>query len=874
MISLAELTDLLANDTASNVLDLSNKNLTTAEVNNYIIPFLKEHPEITELNLSNNNIDENGARILLESKLRKLNLSRNKLGEMSPFTINKNITRLDLSDNSITETDFQELLKSNLEALNLSHCGLSDPADDALLEYTKIKILELNQNYLTDSSIERVMNNLNIVGFNVVYQKNPIEIQFRNDPRLFYYDEWNDFYQYGPDKNPKNDFFNLLKNYSETEEGETLNLAHLRITNSDVVMHLIPFLKQHPKITAVDMSGNEIDAEGANALMQLNNIIQLNLSNNRIGLEQEAISLEMQANLKRLNLSGNSIKANNIKELLLNSNLEALNLRNCNISDLDETWLSSTTIKVLDLSGNKLRTHSAELLRLNSRISKINLDDQETPIKILFDDERVFCSKNWNTFYKHGLTLENENSARLLDLLKNYNNETTLRLVDLNLTNASIFAYIIPFLKQHPEITRVDLSRNLIDGKGAQALMGLDSIIKLNLSENRIGSEMSSCRAHPKLERLNLSGNWMRNVDLTDLVLNSNLKVLSLANCGIKDANEQLVLKTKIQGLDLSSNPLSPITILELLAVPSCLKLHLDENQLTPPIIDILATRKQSFHPADWDSNELFDDEIDCSKPLVVLLFYPKDGVNNTLRLIEFFQKQDLNVVLVNPGKDNIHHPIFATPEKIHGLILPGGPDVPEDNNDLRKSFEIFLLKFAREQKIPTLGVCRGHQFIASQFGAAIKNLEESIREHSSGAENTIRVKDKKDSILYQRLERKGKKFQDPQSLNNLIKESDKSFTYRSICHHHQAVFFQSRDKAKVKIIARGKDKTIEALQIENHILTYQHHHEGFLAANPNDRIAKALLKLFKEMTISFKEKQEAQEKLESIPTENSFSVL
>lgn len=191
----------------------------------------------------------------------------------------------------------------------------------------------------------------------------------------------------------------------------------------------------------------------------------------------------------------------------------------------------------------------------------------------------------------------------------------------------------------------------------------------------------------------------------------------------------------------------------------------------------------------------------------------------------------------------------------ISGIILPGGPDIPLDDKNTRKGFEIWLLDLGCLQKIPVLGICRGHQLIGSRFGGMIQD----VNNHQG---DVIHVKPKEGSLIYQRLSAKYKKFEKNNDNTGvaektyLSKGEDGAYTYYSSCAHGQMVFFdKNRDKSKVKIVAKSSDNVPEALQINDHIITYQHHHESYLISNPDGgKVAKALLRVFASMVKTYYE--------------------
>lgn len=242
--------------------------------------------------------------------------------------------------------------------------------------------------------------------------------------------------------------------------------------------------------------------------------------------------------------------------------------------------------------------------------------------------------------------------------------------------------------------------------------------------------------------------------------------------------------------------------------------------------------------------------------PTVVMLYSPCDGTANADILIPFLKQRNLTVLTISP-EVGIKDPIFVNNDQIAGIILPGGPDIPL-NDDPRKTFEIQLLEFAIKYKIPTLGICRGHQLIGHYFGAEIRTLHE----HKG---HEVFVFDP-DSQIHQRLEKKYQKYeclklQDKTTPTTFEKLEDNVFSYQTLCAHDQAIFFKPKavNKQIIKITGVASDGTIEAMEINQHILTYQHHHEGFLhmmqSFEPYEgKIAKAALKQFVKLVKAYDE--------------------
>lgn len=92
---------------SSDRLNLSDKDLTSNDVTQRVIPFLRANPQIRRVNLSHNLIGDDGAIDLAHYvKLDELDVSNNYIGDMGAIALAncKNIGVLNLGDNHITET--------------------------------------------------------------------------------------------------------------------------------------------------------------------------------------------------------------------------------------------------------------------------------------------------------------------------------------------------------------------------------------------------------------------------------------------------------------------------------------------------------------------------------------------------------------------------------------------------------------------------------------------------------------------------------------------------------------------------------------------------------------------------------------------------
>jgi len=252
----------------------------------------------------------------------------------------------------------------------------------------------------------------------------------------------------------------------------------------------------------------------------------------------------------------------------------------------------------------------------------------------------------------------------------------------------------------------------------------------------------------------------------------------------------------------------------------------------------------------------LFLKELDFEKPNIILIYMPEHGVVQTNKLIEYLQQKNIDPILLLADAAFVNLFNSKIIERIDGIVFAGGPNISETAERMKQEFR--LLDIAIAHQIPVLGICRGHQMIGHRFGAEVsaiphKHQTDEIIVKSKAA------KGEAESKLYIRLDQKYKKMEHEKKhanskkydIVNLIKDDKKqSYTYAPTCLHDQHIMFKKnkRDKKHIRIVARAKDKTIEAMEIGEHIMSFQHHHE---AKFKTDLIAKTLLNQYKNMVLA-----------------------
>jgi hypothetical protein len=153
------------------MLNLSNKGLKDEHMS-ALCSFLKQNPEIKDLNLSNNLLSSVAAIDLSTQDLESLNLSGNKIttGGASYLALNTSLTSLDLSNNNIGDVGAVMFKKNkNLLKLNIRRNNIF--FSDSIKE-TEIKIEKNN------AHTKAVADTSDLIAFMRANEESPIKSSF------------------------------------------------------------------------------------------------------------------------------------------------------------------------------------------------------------------------------------------------------------------------------------------------------------------------------------------------------------------------------------------------------------------------------------------------------------------------------------------------------------------------------------------------------------------------------------------------------------------------------------------------------------------------------------------------------------------------
>ncbi|XP_060062385.1 leucine-rich repeat-containing protein 40 isoform X2 [Erinaceus europaeus] len=316
--------------------------------------------------------------------------------------------------------------------------------------------------------------------------------------------------------------------FSSTERWwEQTDLTKLIISNNKL-KSLTDDLRLLPALIVLDIHDNQLTSLPS-AIKELENLQKLNVSHNKLkGLPEEITYLR---NLKGLYLQHNELTClpEGLEQLL---NLEDLDLSNNRLTTVPASFSSLSSLVRLNLSSNQLSSLPAEI----SRMKKL---------------KHLDC--NSNLLETIPPELAGMESLELLYLRRNK----------------------LHFLPEFPScklLKELHVGENQIEMLGAEHLKHLNSILVLDLRDNKLKSLPDEITLLQSLERLDLSNNDISSLPYS--LGNLNLKFLALEGNPLRSIRRDILnkgtqeilkyLRSKIKDDGPSQNDSVPATAMTL----------------------------------------------------------------------------------------------------------------------------------------------------------------------------------------------------------------------------------------------------------------------------------------------------------------------
>ena len=632
---------------ANPLLELTKFNLSFNSITNEaaydIAAFLSHSTKLKVLDLSCNDLQESGCRIIFKviqnlSVLSSLKLSScnviNKATDelVNVLLHNTLLQELDLSYNAISALDAVKILKgmkscTHLKSMNISHYSISDEAADklatVLLHNRLLQEFYLSNNNISTLDAIKIFKGMkNITHLEIIHvSHNNITNQAADELATV-----------------------LLHNVCLRE----LDLSYNNLSTSDAVI-IFSQMKTFLKLETINISHNPITDEAANSLAIVLsgniNLRTLNISFNYLGNEGCMNILNgMKTNiyLKNLNISRNKITheaANSITTFMSqNTNLEVLDisyneLHTPGAIKIFQSIKNSSNLTKLNITHNMITNEATEhiinLLCNNNKLKELNLSHNNTLETDLITKLIAAKATEFNDVINEKavnrisiiitnlreLDLSNINlqTSGVRKAFKGLNNITTLTKfnVSKNYINAQAAGDLGEFLSKNMKLLELDISHNDLQQSGISIILGLiaiSNLTKLNISTNNayLGAtaEVLSCATN--LVELDLSYNKFNDTVDATMFFNklknvfTNLIKLDMSNICHEISNKAarvlahvLSLNNQIKELYLSDNNLYSEAISKIFSKFNSLslnKLDISHNNITDQAGEYIAT--------------------------------------------------------------------------------------------------------------------------------------------------------------------------------------------------------------------------------------------------------------------------------------------
>ncbi|XP_012286845.1 chaoptin isoform X2 [Orussus abietinus] len=457
---------------------------------------------LSSIDLSYNDIDNvaNGAFAGL-IHLYRLNLKGNKLTSFAGeyFSTGTGLEVLDLSDNQIrhlSATSFA--IHPRLRDINLSGNQFAQFPSDFIKPLQFLEIVDLSQNNLRsigEFSFSQVgrLRKLDLSKNKIEFVE---ELAFHNSTQLQTLDLSE----------------NNIETLSERAMEGMIRLEQLNLQDNKLssLPETVFDTSRIQSVERINLKGNQFNEIPVKVLQrQASSLISLNMARNKI---VEVFTQDILNNVKELDLSENPLSENAIRGILGEAKiLRSLNLANTGIKNI--TRLEAPFLKFLNLSGNNITDIKTSALERTTLLEILDISKNSMADYVdLINTFKVLPVLNTLDISGNAVKTINDSSFIGLESLR------TLKMINLSECTRiekssfkllgklrALYAY------GYPRLGYFDVQGIL---KDMHNLRELDVEIK----DSSVGNEQLSLRTHPRLRRLTLRGERLRNILSSSLV--------------------------------------------------------------------------------------------------------------------------------------------------------------------------------------------------------------------------------------------------------------------------------------------------------------------------------------------------------------------
>ena len=626
-VALDHIATFLAQNTELEEFDISSNNLKTADA---ILIFhkIKHISTFRRLNIAHNMITDGATECIATvlsncTELVELNLSHNYLHNMNAlYSITfSNLTKVNFSNNNINEQTLNNLgvflsLCTKLEDLDLSNNNLQTAGSNKLFEVLNcitLKTINISGNSLTKDAADHIAIRLSRnkklqdidLSCNIMQQagiRNILaKLQISNLTKL----------NISNNKcSDRNLVWHLLihatnlvaldfsyNNICIIKDGQCcsnllqLNMCKTKIAGEATATAFV--LSENPKLQELNISCNNLHATDITNIfgkLSISHLTKFNVSNNIIGnqaADDIGRFLSQNTKLKELDVSCNCLYISGTKKLCRRiKNLSKLtklkiggNKFTCLAADdVAEILLHNTKLEEIDLSDNNFLGIGAisifNAMKSIFTLRTINISHNQISTEAA---DSIAAILSQNTHLKEFCLADNHLGTNgIIALCKGMSNISYLTHLDMSSNKITDEAAhdIGTLLCINPELKELDLSDNLIQAAGAtrifKGMIAHSNLNKINICKNIITDEAADILAkvlsrNVRLQELDLSYNYLQTTGVItickEMRLHTNLTKLNISNNNIGseavyDIAIVLSQNTSLEELDLSYNNL------------------------------------------------------------------------------------------------------------------------------------------------------------------------------------------------------------------------------------------------------------------------------------------------------------------------------
>jgi PAS domain S-box-containing protein len=386
------LTRIKNNDPTCFSLDLSCQKLNLSDICE-LVAALNQNPNITSVDLSHNQINNEGAILLAKNTIiTTLKLAGNQIDfeAASAFAENTQLEYLDLSENQLNDVGAITLAQNKkITTLCLNANQIGDSGAIALAQQPTLTTLMLQYNNITEVAAVALALNNNLTFLNLNYNRLGIlgaTAIAKSSSLISLFLAGNDINNIGLHDlacNLKLQVLDVSYNQISDEWVSALRQNHslheLTLSHNQLTSRSAKILAGHQKLRYLDLSYNMLGDEGASIFAQKNALTELNLTGNGIG-SKGAEALAKNTHLIKLIMCYNFVEDAGAIALAKNERLSLLSLSYNQITDKGAMELArSHTLKTLFLNYNYIGAEGRAALNQNQNFQLLQLSAEQPP---------------------------------------------------------------------------------------------------------------------------------------------------------------------------------------------------------------------------------------------------------------------------------------------------------------------------------------------------------------------------------------------------------------------------------------------------------------------------------------------------------------